>query len=477
MVSGGSESVRSADSEPQARPGRPARAGRGTRRTVELSLALAGAVVFGLGVYLGLGFAGLLEVASAAPLVLVGAIVAVVFALIYVRGLLRHHFAALERLRGAVVTWVGDPNAVIPLVNAEQAGPEVVRLHGALAALSGREAQDRAIPDRRMQAVLATIREGILVVTEQGQVSLVNFPAKELLGARRVKVGTSAFAAFKRDSLVAAMAEASRASAPRDVRLDTVEGRSLEARIVGLGEHGGAVISFAAGIMEHRFEVEFDLDLHDLPPPPAPITQATPLDELPVLVLDCETTGLDVENDRIISIGAVRLNGTRIYRSLSFDRLINPERPIPPRSTAVHGITDAMVADSSRFPDVFADLAPLLDGTVIVGHNIPYDLAMLRRECKLAGIEWQAPPYLDTLVLVAVLDPQLLDLDLDGLAERFGVDVRGRHTALGDSLVTAEIYARLLPQLVDRHVVTYGDARDFSQRAKDILRLQKRSGW
>ncbi len=457
--------------------GGPRGAGFGTRRAVDIAFALVAVALLVLAVYLVLGPPDLARGSMATLLILFGIVAVSGFALLFVRGLIHVHFVALDRLRGAIVTFAGNQNAVIPVMRGEGGGPEIRRLHGALTQLSAREARDRAAPDHRLQAVMATIREAILVVTEQGQVSLVNYPARQLLGAERVRVGTSVFAALKRDPLIEAMKHAARTAAPRDATLETVEGQRLAARIVGLGEHGGAVVSFPAETVEHRAELECDLALHDLPPPPPPIADETPLEDLPVLVLDTETTGLDVTQDRIVSIGAVRLHGTRIYRSISFDRLVHPGRPIPPRSTAVHGITDAMVAGSRHFPAVFADLAPLLDGTAIVGHNIPYDLAMLRRECGLAEVPWEEPPFLDTLVLVAALDTRLLDLDLDGLAAHFGVDVHGRHTALGDCLVTAEIYARLIPQLRDRGVATYGAARTFSQKAKAILDRQKKSGW
>ena len=448
-----------------------------TKRAVEIALVAIALGVVALEVLLAFGLGGfdrdsLLSLLPAAALLAL-----CLFCLLYLRGLLGSHFAALDRLRGAVVTMADDQNAVVPQLRPGEGGLEIERLHGAMAALSAREAQDRTAPDLRLQAVLATICEAILVVTDQAQVSLVNYPAKQLLGAEQMKVGKSAFSVFERESLLAALAAAERAEGPMDVSLETIAGRQLSARIAGLGEHGGAVISFPAEPLEHRAELECDLALHDLPPPAQAITDDTPLDALPVLVMDTETTGLDVTDDRIVSIGAVRLQGARIYRGASFDRLVNPERPIPPRSTAVHGITDEMVAESALFPAVYGDFQPLAAGTAIVGHNIPYDLAMLRRECVLAGLDWREPPWLDTLVLVAALDPQLLDLDLEGLAARFGVDVHGRHTALGDCLVTAEIYARLIPQLRDHGIATYGEARAFSQKAKHIIKRQRQAGW
>ena len=95
----------------------------------------------------------------------------------------------------------------------------------------------------------------------------------------------------------------------------------------------------------------------------------------------------------------------------------------------------------------------------------------------LAGLEWPEPAYLDTLLLAAALDPDLPELSLDALAQRLGVSVYGRHTALGDSLVTAEVFARLVPRLKDRGVATLGEAQAYSRRAKAILKAQEKAGW
>ena len=80
-----------------------------------------------------------------------------------------------------------------------------------------------------------------------------------------------------------------------------------------------------------------------------------PLDELPSMIVDTETTGLDVNSDRIVSFGGVCAHGTRLFKSRMIDDLIDPGVPIPPVSTAIHGITDEMVAGARAFPEVYAD--------------------------------------------------------------------------------------------------------------------------
>ncbi len=163
-------------------------------------------------------------------------------------------------------------------------------------------------------------------------------------------------------------------------------------------------------------------------------------------MLDVETTGLDVERDRIVSIGAVRLHGSRLYSSRLLDQLVNPGIPIPERSAAIHGVTDAMVSAAPSFAQMAADVTALIAGTVVVGHNIAFDLAVLRHEARRAPPPWSEPLALDTMLLAAALEGGAArDLNLEALASRLAVDVHGRHTALGDCLVTAEIYARLFP--------------------------------
>ena len=448
-----------------------------TGRGVDLGLLALAAALIVLAVLLGLALAGVGLPASVLLLAGAAALALAAFALLHLRGLVRLHLRTLERLRGAVVTLAASEDAVMPLLPAES-DAESARLYAALSDLAARDARDRLAPDSRLTAVLGAVTEAVLVITDQGQISLVNYPAKALFGAERVRVGTSVFAALKRDPVAAALARSEDSGGLEACDLETVDGGKLTAWVSTLAEHGGAVLCFQADLQaRHQAVLEHDLALHDEPPPATPIGDETRLDALPVVVLDTETTGLDVESDRIVSIGAVRLHGLRVYRSRSLDRLVQPGLPIPPRSTAIHGITDAMVADAEGFATVFAELQALLEGCVVVGHNVPFDLAMLRRECGLAGVDWPALRYLDTLPIVVALDPHLADFDLEGLAERFGVDVHGRHTALGDSLVTAEIYRRLVPQLIETGVTTLAEAEAFAARAKAVLKRQQKAGW
>jgi len=386
-------------------------------------------------------------------------------------------FRNIERLRGHVVSVAGaEGTALLPLPDEEE-NLEIARLRAGVADLAARLATVGTAPDDRLQAVLATSKDAVMVVTEAGQVSLVNYAAKHLLGRDKVKVGTSVFAALRRGPLDLAIESSASQKRPVESTLLTSDGEELAAAVMSFAEHGGAVIWIAYDAAEHRAELDHDLQLHDRPPDTGSVAHDTALEDLPMLVFDCETTGLQVMSDRIVSIGAVRLHGSKIYRSVIFDRLVNPRQAIPAASTAVHGISDEMVRDAEPFPVVYSTFEDLRQGAVLMGYNVLFDLAMLRRECEAAGLPWHRPLHLDLLRLAVALEPGCEDMNLEALADRCGIEIRGRHTALGDSLVTAEIYQILLPRLLDEGIETLGDAIDFSLRAKEVVRRQQAMGW
>lgn len=203
----------------------------------------------------------------------------------------------------------------------------------------------------------------------------------------------------------------------------------------------------------------------------------TPLDQLPVVVLDTETTGLDVSSCRLLQISGVWVADGQVVRARSFDRLVNPGVPIPPRSTTIHGISDAMVATAPPFAEVWPEIDRFLDAAVIVGQSIGFDLAVLLRETQRVGATWRRPQFLDTKLLMAALDPEAGELGLDTIAARLGVPITDRHTALGDALVTAEIFIRLLPRLAAAGIRTLGEAEARSNALQRIRSRQQAEGW
>ena len=203
------------------------------------------------------------------------------------------------------------------------------------------------------------------------------------------------------------------------------------------------------------------LDFYDfnLPARVDPDLLRRPLTELSFIVFDTETTGLDPQRDDVVQIAGARILGGRLLRGEVFDRLVNPGRPIPPSSTKIHGITDAQVSGAPDAKTIAAGFAEFCEGSVLVAHNAAFDLAFLAR-IKAAGGPSIEQPALCTARLSLQLFPHTGDHTLDGLAERFGIEIPAahRHTALGDSIATAEVLLKMLPLLAERDVHTLGDA-------------------
>jgi DNA polymerase-3 subunit epsilon len=203
----------------------------------------------------------------------------------------------------------------------------------------------------------------------------------------------------------------------------------------------------------------------------SPADRDRPLEALPCVVFDTETTGLEPEGgDRIVSIAAVRVRGGVVRRGETFDALVNPERPIPPSSVRFHGITDEMVIAAPPLDVVVPAFLRFADHAVLVGHQVWFDLRFLTVAAARLRV---SPPtrdhaVLDTLLLSEVVHGPLEGHGLDVVARRLGVDVRGRHSALGDALTTAEIFARLLPLLARRGIRTLGEALAATRRVARV---------
>jgi DNA polymerase-3 subunit epsilon len=207
----------------------------------------------------------------------------------------------------------------------------------------------------------------------------------------------------------------------------------------------------------------FDFDLfHQLGQNPK--MDSRRLDELTYTVFDTETTGLDISGgDQIVSIGAVRIVNTKLLKEEQFEQLVNPGRAIPEASTEFHGITDDMVAGQPFIQDVLPHFYRFAVETVLVAHNAAFDMRLLQINERYTGIKF-VNPVLDTLLLSAVVHPSLGDHDLETIAKRLGIEVLNRHTALGDAVMTASVFLKLLPLLAQRDIYTMKDARSASQR-------------
>ena len=207
----------------------------------------------------------------------------------------------------------------------------------------------------------------------------------------------------------------------------------------------------------------YDFDLFNQPDQ-EPDLDNRKLTELTCTVFDTETTGLDPKSgDEIISIGATRIVNGRLLHSEYFDRLIDPERDIPWQSTQVHGIDPQMLCGQPTMNVVLPLFHQFAADTILVAHNAAFDMRMLQMKEDSTGVRFRNP-VLDTMLLSAVVHPGHKSHDLEQIAERVGVSIVGRHTALGDAIATGEIFLKLVPLLNSQGITTLKQAREASRK-------------
>jgi DNA polymerase-3 subunit epsilon len=185
-----------------------------------------------------------------------------------------------------------------------------------------------------------------------------------------------------------------------------------------------------------------------------------PLAEVPIVVLDTETTGLSPAlGHRVVEVAAVRLSGWQ--ETARFSELVNPGRPIEAGATRVHGLVDRDVAGAPPFCDVVGRLEPLLEGAVVVAHNAAFDAGFLAQEYAIASRRGVCPPVLPNpwlcTLLLARRHFHFDRNDLSTVAYRLGVPQSRAHRALNDAYTTASVLQRMVRELGKRGVRTAAD--------------------
>ena len=189
-----------------------------------------------------------------------------------------------------------------------------------------------------------------------------------------------------------------------------------------------------------------------------------PLSELSYTVFDTETTGLEPSaGDEIIQIGATRIVNRRLLAHECLDQLIDPQRMLSKESIRIHGITPDLLVGQPTIDTVLPSFHAFCVDTVLVAHNAAFDMRFLQLKEARLGVRFDHP-VLDTLLLSAVLHPNQESHRLEAIAERLGVSVLGRHTALGDAMVTGEIFLKMLPLLAGMGIHTLRQAREASEK-------------
>ena len=354
----------------------------------------------------------------------------------------------------------------------------------------------------RLTAVLDGLPDGVVLAGPDGRITLANPTARRLLNNGNALLGAPVSDFVGRDSPGPSLAaRASSAASPERSIVETATGLTLHAiltpireqesvtrfvlvfrdpprepssdpvvpaapkyrgpgqapsRLVGAGLRSGTAAHVPGPVRSDLYD--FSL-LDEVERQIGPGGRERRLDELSFVVLDTETTGLRPEaGDRMVSLAGVRVSGMEVKRQQTFDALVHPGRSVPPASTRFHGITDDDLAGAPGLDVVLPAFLAFAGDAVLVGHEVAFDLEFLAPEVVRLGLQpLMARPVLDTRLLSRSLHGPAADHSLEAAARRLGVQVVGRHSALGDALTTAEIFVRLLALLKGRGVETLGD--------------------
>lgn len=159
--------------------------------------------------------------------------------------------------------------------------------------------------------------------------------------------------------------------------------------------------------------------------------------------VDCESTGLDPKSDRIIEIAAVRFTLDELLDS--YETLVNPGRPIPADSQAIHNISDEMVADQPAVKSVLPQLLEFMGTHIIVGHGITYDIDLIAAEADRYGVthSLQKARSIDTLRLARLYGNSPSN-SLGALGKHFNVHTEGAHRAMNDVTMNIDVFRHLV---------------------------------
>lgn len=167
-----------------------------------------------------------------------------------------------------------------------------------------------------------------------------------------------------------------------------------------------------------------------------------PISEAVFVCIDCETTGLDPEHDRIIEVAAAVFDSKSIFQQ--FEALIDPKRDIPDTSIVFHGITVDMIAGKPHIEDVLPTLLKMVDDHVIIGHGISFDIDVIARAAERANIPCSIRNniFLDTLRMARLYGESPVN-SLEQLRKHFNLDFEEAHRAMNDVLVNIGVFRNL----------------------------------
>ena len=195
-------------------------------------------------------------------------------------------------------------------------------------------------------------------------------------------------------------------------------------------------------------------------------SRSAQIDSARYVVLDTELTSLDSRTNRLLSVGAIAMEGTKIRLGEQFYRVVNPGEEIPPATIVIHGLRPADVQHGGAPAEVLGELCEFIGSAIIVGHFVQIDVEILRKELRQTSR--QLPnEALDTarahhwLTLSEARKRGVEDvnepLQLSALAAHYQLQVDDVHHALHDAFLTAQLWQRLLPRLMEHGLRTVSD--------------------
>jgi len=180
-----------------------------------------------------------------------------------------------------------------------------------------------------------------------------------------------------------------------------------------------------------------------------------PLSQLTYTVIDLETTGLKpYQGDEILSIGAVKIIDRKICRP-AFHAYVNPGREIPEIIQKLTGIKPPLLQNAPPIAKTIDALLDFAQNSIIVGHSVSFDLAFLNKHLNSLAGKRLSPRFLDTLDLGLYLYPREASYALEHFAQKFLISLKGRHTALGDAIICAEVFLNFLKILEKSNINTW----------------------
>ena len=168
--------------------------------------------------------------------------------------------------------------------------------------------------------------------------------------------------------------------------------------------------------------------------------------EAKYIVIDTETTGIDKSKDAILSIAAIKVKNFRIVNI--YNTFIDAEVRIPEESKKFHHIEDYHLKDKPKIYEIIPDLLKFIgQDAVIVGHHVKFDFDLLNREIQKHFHAKLYNPTIDTGNIYRFLNKTDESVSLDKIIDKYLSKVIDRHSALGDALVTAEVFIKMIQQL------------------------------